>query len=315
MTGMLSDPDSLVPQGKTYQMGCEYCRCVSLKHMHESENLDGSRFMLQQHIKLLFREEPGNGMPDWLSSSGAQQGRWLSNDMQLTYSLHKYASRHSFILPCDGAEQLCIDADVDRGSVGATTRGERITVRTDYIFRLFSRGSLQVWSERLRFQHASAPLLFAHSRAHAMLMLRLVHILGAENVPFLYIAVTAHAGVQGTSEAEMRGVFEFGEYDRDNQRLGLFALNIAHDFPRARSSSATLAETVTHMSEVLKATAPSLVFLPRPTKRTQILRTPRKQQTSGHPQSSSEHAEQEAAITGAHLAAKYLGIPVVYVDP
>ena len=95
---MLSGIDVLIPQGKTYHEDCEYCRCHSLSSIRESENLDGSRFMMQKHLKLLFREEPGNGMANWYehppssssyehppSSSSAlsakQQGKWLSNDI------------------------------------------------------------------------------------------------------------------------------------------------------------------------------------------------------------------------------------------
>ena len=120
--------------------------------MRESENLDGTRFMLQQHVKLLFREEPGNGLRNWYNAAGEQQGKWLSIDLQLTYVIRKYAKRRSYVLPCSGSPRLCIDRDSDLGAVGGTTVGERIDVRRDYIFRLFSRGSVQVLSAWLRQQ-------------------------------------------------------------------------------------------------------------------------------------------------------------------
>jgi hypothetical protein len=296
---MQSHIDSLVTSGRTYHDGCDYCRCASLQTVRESENLDGSRFMLQQHIKLLFREEPGNGMPNWYSPSGQQQGKWLSNDMQLSYALRKYAASHSFVLPCAGAAHLCIDADTDRGAVGTTTTGERVTVRTEYIFRLFSRGSQQVWSERLRHLRAGAPLLFAHSRADAQLMLRLLHTLEAKGVEFVHVAVTGLAGVQGASEHEMRALFGFVEFDWHNQRLGFYSLNVGHDFERRRGlAAATLAETMTHMTELLKAIAPALLVLPVAPGRGR----------------SEEEEEAHAALTGARLAADYLGIPCVVAN-
>jgi len=38
----------------------------------------------QAHVKLIFREEPGNGLQDWIDGQGSQQGKWLSNDMQVS---------------------------------------------------------------------------------------------------------------------------------------------------------------------------------------------------------------------------------------
>ena len=55
--------------------------------MRESENLDGSRFMLQLHVKLLFREEPGLGIPHWVDNNFRQQEKWLSNDFQVKISI------------------------------------------------------------------------------------------------------------------------------------------------------------------------------------------------------------------------------------
>ncbi len=62
-------------------------------------------------MKLLFREEPGNGLPHWKDENGTQQGKWCSVDMQLTYALRKYAGQRSFILPCRG-ERVCCALDV-----------------------------------------------------------------------------------------------------------------------------------------------------------------------------------------------------------
>ena len=98
---MLLHPHSLIPNGSAAAASThDYCDAPFMFMMREAENLDGSRFMLQQHVKLLFREEPGNGLPDWRDDNGVQQGKWLSNDYQLTHMLRKYAGRKSFILPC-----------------------------------------------------------------------------------------------------------------------------------------------------------------------------------------------------------------------
>jgi hypothetical protein len=318
--GMLSDVEALVPAGKTYQHGCDYCRCVSLATMRESENLDGTRFMVQQHIKLLFREEPGNGLPNWYTPAGAQQGKWLSNDMQLTYAIRKYAKRRSYVLPCAGAPRLCVDGDSDRGAVGTTTVGERIVVRTDYIFRLFSRGSVQVWSERLRQHRPLAPLVFAHSQADAVLMVRLIACLEGEGVDTVHIAVAGHVGEPGASEEEMRELFGFSGFDRTNQRLGFFSLNIGHDFPRKPSPALTLADTVTHVTELLEAIAPPLLFLPaRPALPQHAARpvcTGRDASVGGAGQAAcggGDSAEAHASVRGAQVAAEYLGIPVAWV--
>lgn len=323
---MQSHIDSLVTSGRTYHDGCDYCRCASLQTVRESENLDGSRFMLQQHIKLLFREEPGNGMPNWYSPSGQQQGKWLSNDMQLTYAVRKYAKRRSFVLPCAGAPDLCVDADSDRGAAGTTTVGERIWVRSDYIFRLFSRGSLQVWSERMRQLRPSAPLLFAHSRSDANLMLRLMGALEAWGVVLVHIAVSGHAGVPGGSEGDMRELFGFNDFDRANQRLGFFSLNVGHDFPRKASPALTLAETITHMTELLEATAPPVVFVPaRPAQQPPpsckggvSLRSGEQvacgcEASGACTASGMDSAEALASVQGVQLAAQYLDIPFVSV--
>lgn len=322
--------DSLIPEGMTYQAGCDYCRCVSLSIIRESENLDGSRFMLQQHLKLLFREEPGNGMRNWYehvshppSSSSAhsakQQGKWLSNDIQLSYALRKYADAHSFVLPCAGIPELCVDADSDRGSRGTTTTGQRITVRTDYIFRLFSRGSLQVWSERLRHLRPRAPLLFAHSRTDGALMLRLMLLLERQGVDFMHVLVTGHTGVSGASEAQMRAVFGFNDFDLANQRLGFFCLNIGADYERKASGASSLADTIIHITEVLKATRPPLVLLPtilEPSNaRTQdtVYDERAYEARAARKEAKGARAVRHAAITAAHLAAYYLDIPVFYV--
>ena len=324
--GMMSDVEALLPQGTTYQHGCDYCRCVALSATRESENLDGTRFMLQQHIKLIFREEPGNGMANWYSESGAQQGKWLSNDMQLTYAVRKYAKRRSFVLPCAGATDLCVDADSDRGAADTTTVGERIWVRSDYIFRLFSRGSLQVWSERMRQMRPSAPMLFAHSRSDANLMLRLMGALEAWGVVLVHIAVSGHVGVQGGSESDMRELFGFNDFDRANQRLGFFSLNIGHDFPRKASPALTLAETITHMTELLEATAPPVVFAPaRPAQQPPLsckggASLQRGKQAACRCEASGactasglDSAEALASVQGVQLAAQYLDIPFVSV--
>ncbi len=80
--GLWSHPDYLIPDGQNWN-GNKYCVDANMNVMRESENLDGSRFMLQLHVKLLFREEPGLGIPHWVDNNFRQQGKWLSNDLQV----------------------------------------------------------------------------------------------------------------------------------------------------------------------------------------------------------------------------------------
>jgi hypothetical protein len=86
--GLWSHPDYLIPDGYTCRHGVDYCMGADMNVMRESENLDGSRFMLQLHVKLLFREEPGLGIPHWVDNNFRQQGKWLSNDFQVKRTIN-----------------------------------------------------------------------------------------------------------------------------------------------------------------------------------------------------------------------------------
>ena len=183
----------------------------------------------------------------------------------------------------------------------------------------------QVWSERLRQHRPLAPLVFAHSRADAVLMVRLIASLAQrEEVDSVFIAVAGHVGEPGASEEEMRELFDFSGFDLTNQRIGFFSLNIGHDFPRQPSAALTMAETVTHVTELLEAIAPSLVFLPfRPARPQHADRpvcrggrsssvateTGRAEQQCG----DTDSAEAHATVQGVQVAAEYFGTPVAWV--
>ncbi len=176
------------------RQGNDYCNGENIHTIRESENLDGSRFMRQEYVKLIFREEPGNGMPSWLDEDGVPQGKWLSNDMQLTYVLRKYAGRKSFVLPCAGMPDMCVDSDWTLGIEGMTTKGTRVLVRRDYIHRMYMRGAKQVWTSRLRQHRKHSIMVFAHSRTHAIGMARLRRELHLRGVAHVYVTITGHVG-------------------------------------------------------------------------------------------------------------------------
>jgi FkbM family methyltransferase len=308
--GLLSHPDFLIRRGSTYREGVEYCDAPAMRIIRESENLDGSRFMLQKHIKLLFREEPGNGMPDWRDNDGIQQGKWLSNDMQLTYVLRKYAGRRSFVLPCAGFPQMCIDGDSLLGKEGMTTVGSRVLIRREYIHRMFMRGADQVWTQRLRQARRRSVMVFAHSVAHAYTMARVRRELEKQGATHVYVTISGHTTQKGfgsvspedgVAEEELFKIFGFTEDDLLDQRVGFFSLKIGMDYPREHSPAATLADALFHFQEVLKSTRPSLVCLPLTRKHEVAPGTRRQMET------------ESAAVRGAELAAEYTQVPVVWI--
>ena len=308
--GLLSHPDFLIRRGSTYREGVEYCDAPAMRIIRESENLDGSRFMLQKHIKLLFREEPGNGMPDWRDNDGIQQGKWLSNDMQLTYVLRKYAGRRSFVLPCAGFPQMCIDGDSLLGKEGMTTVGSRVLIRREYIHRMFMRGADQVWTQRLRQARRRSVMVFAHSVAHAYTMASVRRELEKQGATHVYVTISGHmtqkgfgsvSPEDGVAEEELFKIFGFTQDDLMDQRVGFFSLKIGLDFPREHSPAATLADSLFHFQEVLKSTRPSLVCLPLTRKHEVAPGTRRQMET------------ESAAVRGAELAAEYTQVPVVWI--
>ena len=257
-------------------------------------------------------------MGQGLGMEGLEGKEWLG--MQLEHVLRTYAMSASFILPCHGAPHLCIDGNSTSGSVDNNTRRHRATARTadnstHGIYRRFPHSGALDGREKARVK---APLVFAHSRAQAQRMSRLVHTLKEHGAELVHVAVTGHAGVPGAAEHEMRRLFEFADVDCDTEQAGFFSLQVGHDVERpcvmstqGRSCAPenTLSETLMHMSALLKATAPAAVFVPD----TPAAAGCRDAKGDDARCAGGGDKESEAAVSGVSMAARYLEIPVVWV--
>ena len=165
-------------------------------------------------------------------------------------------------------------------------------------------------TQRDKTNQSGGPLVFAHSRADALIMSHLLVALQSFKVDVMHIAVGGHTGVAGASEAEIRDIFS-SRLDFANHHHTFSSINAGDQSSVNRSDATVLAQTVVGMDQVLELKRPDFLCLvsgggastrPLPT-----LQRRQRRLLSGHKDTTP-------AITGAMLAAEMRDVPIVWVE-